>query len=146
MPLFADGLKKIRRNLMDIQAGKRVDIVRIGVFTEAQLRLINDRRNERGHLPLKAVIVFVGRHLHRSRCDEVGYCIEEVLLQISSAFGDDCDVECGRGTVLVNRRERIDSLGNKIRDEAVFECTQKHPFAELWSVIPRGDGKNHTQK
>jgi|GEM_PF-2547307 len=36
---------------------------------------------------------------------------------------------------------RVDAGGNLIYDEAVFECTGNFPFAHLFSVIPRGDGR-----
>lgn len=146
MPLFADGLKKIRNNLLQIEAGERPKMVRIGVFTEVQLRLINERRNEDELLPIDPVIVFVGRHLHKGRCQDDGYTIEEVLVQIESAFSEDSVVDCERGTALRNDQGRTDKEGHCIKDEAVFECSQKHPSPELWSVIPRGDGKGHSRK
>jgi hypothetical protein len=146
VPLFADGLKKIRSNLLQIEAGERPKLVKIGVFTKTQLQLINERRLEDELLPIEGVILFRGRHLYDSRCAEDGYSIEEVVEQIQSALDKDSVVDCERGTALISPKDRIDKAGNVIRDEAVFECTQKHPSPELWSVIPRGDGKNHFKK
>lgn len=146
MPLFADGLKKIRLNLHRIAAGERPKVVKIGVFTEAQLDQINEKRKEIDLKPIKAVILFFGRHLYQSRCKSDGYTIEDVLVQIESAFSVDSLVDCERGTALVSQRDRDDRNGKKIRDEAVFECTQRHPNPELYSIIPRGDGKNPHRK
>ena len=146
MPLFADGLKKIRNNLLQIEAGERPKRVRIGVFTGTQLMLINEKRELQELQPIEGVIVFVGRHLHKSRCVNDAYSIEEVIEQIQCAFSEDSIVDCERGTALVSSKDRIDKAGNRIRDEAVFECTQKYPSPELWSVIPRGDGKKHLRK
>lgn len=147
MPLFADGLKKIRNNLHKIEAGERPQMARIGIFTETQLKFINEKRSEDGLLPIEAVILFVGRHLYKSRCVEDGYTIEEVMLQIENAFAEDSIVNCDRGTALVSSKDRDDGNGHRsIRDEAVFECTQKHPNPELYSIIPRGDGKGAHRK
>lgn len=147
MPLFADGLKKIRQNLLRIEAGERPKVVKIGVFTEMQLALINESRKQINLKPINGVILFAGRHLYNSRCIEDGYTIEDVILQIESAFSEDSAVNTARGTALVSSRDRDDGKGHKnIRDEAVFECTQKHPNPELWSIIPRNDGKGHHRK
>jgi hypothetical protein len=147
VPLFADGLKKIRQNLFRIEVGERPKVVKIGVFTEAQLSLINESRAEIDLKPIKGVILFVGRHLYTSRCTEDGYTIEEVIVQIESAFCEDSTVNTNRGTALISSRDRDDGKGHpNIRDEAVFECTQKHPNPELWSIIPRNDGKGYHRK
>ena len=59
MPLFADGLKKIRGNLEQIQNGERPKMVKIGVFTSDQLTYINQQRAEEELAPIEAVIVFI---------------------------------------------------------------------------------------
>jgi len=42
--------------------------------------------------------------------------------------------------VLRNPDQRMDHNGIFVNDEAVFECSGRHPYAELYSVIPEGDG------
>jgi hypothetical protein len=42
-------------------------------------------------------------------------------------------------SAIKNPTERADRYGNQVRDEAVFECSTKHPRAELFSVVARGD-------
>lgn len=139
MPLFADGLRKIERNLRAIARGERVSPVKIGRFTDDQLTCINQLRNDESFAPIDPVILFIGKHLFKSRCEKDGYTIEEVLVQISSVFVDEAEVLEGLSTVLRSRAVRIDFRGCLVRDEAVFECTQRHPHAELLSVIPKGD-------
>lgn len=146
MPLFADGLKKIRKNLTSLHAGERPKMENIGKFTPEQLKQINDLRVEDGLEPIADVIVFIGKHLYNSRCVGDGYSIEEVIVQVQSAFSSESVVRCEPNTVLANPVHREDGKGNTIQDEAVFECTQRHPFPELWSVIPKGDGRHPRKK
>jgi hypothetical protein len=40
-----------------------------------------------------------------------------------------------------NPNKRLDHDGIPVNDEVVFECTGKYPYATLFSVIPRGDGR-----
>lgn len=40
-----------------------------------------------------------------------------------------------------NLNKRKDYNGKLVNDEAVFECTARYPYAELYSVIPKGDGR-----
>lgn len=42
-------------------------------------------------------------------------------------------------TVLRNPMRREDGYGAQVHDEAVLECTSKHPNAIVFSVIPKGD-------
>ena len=42
-------------------------------------------------------------------------------------------------------REWTDN-GNLVHDEAVFECTGRYPYADLYSVIPKGDGRPRLKK
>jgi len=142
LPLFADGLRKIRRNLVQLQTGDRPKIVKIGFFTPGQLAQINQARASEGFRPLLPEIVFRGQHLYRSRCEGDGYTIDSVLEQIRSAYSDESIVEFSTGSSLLrNPNKRIDHNGYLVNDEAVFECTGRYPYADLLSVIPRGDGK-----
>jgi len=142
LPLFADGLKKIRKNLETVQSGQRPKLVRVGFFTREQIEKINLDRQSKGHPPLEPEIVFHGRHLYESRCVRNGYGIEEVLCQIESAFSTDSIANfLPPSSTLSNPKKREDRRGNQVNDEAVFECTSRHPYADLFSVIPRGDGR-----
>jgi hypothetical protein len=144
MPLFADGLKKIRKNLLDAQSGRRPRLDRIGFFTREQLAAINAAREAKGFAALDLYIVFRGKHLYDSRCIADGYSIEEVLEQVQSAFSEGAVVMfTPPSSILRNPIKRVDRNGCLVNDEAVFECTSQHPYAELYSVIPRGDGKKH---
>jgi hypothetical protein len=68
LPLFADGLKKIRNSLLLVQAGKPSPFVKIGTFTAEQLKLINKQRADELD-PIEAVIILNGKHLYKSRCN-----------------------------------------------------------------------------
>jgi hypothetical protein len=142
MILFADGLKKIRRNLEEAHAGLRPKAVGIGKFTLEELKQINSVRTARGFSPLQPKVIFHGFHLYKSRCVENDYTIEQVMIQIASALCEASLLEPSHASlVLRNPNGRIDEAGKFVHDEAVFECTGHFPFADLFSVIPRGDGK-----
>jgi hypothetical protein len=85
MILFADGLKKIRRNLEEARAGLRPKAVGIGKFTEEELKRINRARTGRGFAALEPKEIFHGAHLYKSRCVENDYTIEQVMIQIENA-------------------------------------------------------------
>jgi hypothetical protein len=147
VPLFADGIRKIRKCLELVAAGKRSPYVKIGVFTPDQLGAINAIREEDEMEPIEAIIVCDGKHLYRSRCIKDGYSIDEVVEQTEIAF--ESATEAGRGgwsTILRNPGTRIGKEGHIVKDELVFECHQKHPNAALFSVIPRGDGRGPEAK
>jgi hypothetical protein len=147
LPLFADGLKKIRTNLIKVQAGERPKLVKVGILSPGQLEIINKRRSERGWEPIGPTVVFLGKHMYDSRCTKDGYSIDELLVQIESAFSDGSTVLCERASAaLRNPVARDDGRGHHVHDEAVFECTARYPSAELYSVAPKGDGKAPHQK
>jgi hypothetical protein len=147
VPLFADGIRKIRKSLELVAAGKKSPYVKIGAFTPDQLGSINAMRKEDEMEPIEAIIVCDGKHLYKSRCVKDGYSIDDVVEEIALAF--ELAIEAARGgwsTVLRNPGTRIGKEGHIIKDELVFECHQKHPNAALFSVIPRGDGRGPEQK
>lgn len=146
MPLFADGLRKIRNSLLLVQAGESSPFVKIGAFTAEQLKMINEQRAQEELAPIDGIIIFNGKHLYRSRCIENGYSIEEILEQIQSAFCPTAEVSHDFSTVIRNPVERIDRDGKAVKDEAVFECSERHPSPILLSVIPRGDGRRKIKK
>jgi hypothetical protein len=78
LPLFADGLRKIRHNLTQVQSGERPKAVKVGFFTSEQIAQINEARTSRGFPALLPEIVFHGMHLFKSRCAKDGYSIDDV--------------------------------------------------------------------
>ena len=147
MPLYADGLRRIRHNLVQAQSGLRPRTVKIGFFTPEQLTQINEARAARGFLLLLPEIVFHGAHLYKSRCVRDGYTIDQVLEQIQSAFSDSSEVNfSASSSIMRNPNRRMDHNGNLVHDEAVFECTGRYPHADLFSVIPKGDGRPRLKK
>jgi hypothetical protein len=151
MPLCENAERLIRSNLELAARGKRPSLVVVGYLTKSQLDAINADRCERTPPlePIEAEIVFDGRHMHKSRCEENGYTIDEVIEQIISAVSDTAEFfPEGRMTTITATVERLDDLGNRVIDRAVFECSQRHPRPELFSVIPKGDrirpGKKRT--
>jgi hypothetical protein len=147
VPLFADGIKKIRQCLELAAAGNRSPYVKIGAFTPDQLMAINALREEENLEPIEPVIVCDGKHLYNSRCVKDGYSIDDVVEQTELAFKLATDAErSGWSTVLRNPATRIDKEGNSIKDEIVFECHRRHPNASLFSVIPKGDGRGPSVK
>ena len=84
--------------------------------------------------------------MYESRCIADGYTIDEVVEMVSAAFNDEARVAPGWSTVLISLKTRVNNAGLSVRDEAVFECHGRLPHPELRTVIPRGDGKDHSKK
>jgi hypothetical protein len=125
-----------------MHAGRRPKAVGIGKFTEEELKQINGARTAKGFSPLQPKVIFHGAHPYKSRCVENGYSIDHVMIQIESALCEASLLEPSHvSLVLRNPNGRTDEGGKCVHDEAVFECTGRFPFADLFSVIPRGDGK-----
>jgi hypothetical protein len=139
MPLFENALDAIRANLEALDRKEKVKLVSIGTLTDSQFTTINRYRIEHGLPEISNEVVFIGSHIHKSRIVKDGYSIEDVLDQIVSAFEPNSTVINGKMTAIKNPTNRADRYGNQVRDEAVFECSSKHPRAELFSVVPRGD-------
>ena len=154
MGLNQDAERLIRSNLelaakwfaLERAARPRQPIVRIGELSEAQLTTINQQRQEEELPPVVAEVLFDGRHMYESRCIEDGYTIDEVIEMVSVAFNDQARVASGWSTVLISPTTRVNKAGKSIRDEAVFECNGRLPHPELRTVVPRGDGKDHSKK
>jgi hypothetical protein len=147
MPLYADGLKKIRRNLLQAQSGQKPWVVKVGFFTPEQITQINEARTSMGFPALRPEILFHGSHLFKSRCVENPYTIDQVLVQIQSALSDASVVDPSRPSVVIrNPNKRMDHNGILVNDEAVFECSGREPFADLYSVFPNGDGLKQKPK
>jgi hypothetical protein len=147
LPLYADGLRKIRRNLTQVQSGVRPWVAKIGFFTPEQLIQINEARVSMGFPALLPEILFHGTHLYNSRCVGNGYSIDQVLEQIQSALSDAAVVDSSRSSlVLYNPNKRMNQDGMLVTDRAVFECTGRYPYADLYSVVPEGDGRVKPRK
>jgi hypothetical protein len=147
LPLFADGLRKIRRNLLQVQSGKKPRVMKIGFFTPKQIAQINEARISMGFPALRPEILFHGRHLYDSRCVKDHYTIDQVLEQIVSAFSDAAVVDPSRPSVVLrNPNKRMDHNGMLVNDEAVFEYSGREPYANLYSVVPVGDGLKQKPK
>ena len=84
-------------------------------------------------------IVFIGRHIYASRSKD-GYTIDDMVVQIESALSSASVVFANpKMTAMANPQARPDGYGNRVHDRAIFECTQRKPRTELFSVIPKGD-------
>jgi hypothetical protein len=130
MPLYASGLRKIRSNLLQIEAGQKPFIVAVGFFTPEQLCQINAARISSGFPALRPEIKFHGGHLYRSRCLKDSYTVDQVIEQIESAFSKESVVDSSRrSVVLYNPTPRMDREGNLVTDKVVFECTGMYPYA-----------------
>jgi nucleoid DNA-binding protein len=140
LPLAIDAPERIRENLLAISRGEKVKIITIGTFTIPQFVEINTVRASLDLHPLEFnEIIFMGRHLHKSRCAD-GYSVEDMLTQIESALCSDAEVSMNKFmSCLQNPAGREDGYGNIVYDRAVFEMTARKPRAELFSVMPKGD-------
>jgi hypothetical protein len=142
MPLYQNALTLIRENLEAIERGGKVKPVAIGTLTPEQLAAINASRAvlRFPQPPVIAEILFLGRHLYNSRIAQDGYTIEDVLDQITAAVdAASTFLPTQKATVIQNHGGRLDRYGNRVQDQAIFECTARHPRPELLSVIPKGD-------
>jgi hypothetical protein len=91
-------------------------------------------------------IVFIGRHFYASRAKD-GYTIGDMWTQIKAALSAESVVFANpKMTALESPVGRADGYGNTVHDRAIFECTQRKPRAELFSVIPKGDSQKPTTK
>jgi hypothetical protein len=150
MPVFSDALSLIRANLEELRKGNRVRLVAVGTLTEAQLDAINQERAAASarwtsesprYPPMVAEVVFMGRHVYESRIVRDGYTVNDVVEQIASAMDSAAVVlKVPTMTAMENPSPRADRYGNSVRDRIVFECSARHPRAEIYSVIPKGDG------
>ena len=154
MPLYPSAKALLRTNLelaaawfaAERTGRRKPPATRIGRLSDAQLSEINEHRLSEDVQPIIAEVLFDGRHLYQSRCLEDGYTIEEVIEMVKMTFVDTATVALGWSTVLRSATTHVNSVGATVRHELVFECTGKLPHPELLSVVPRGDGKDHTKK
>ena len=143
MPLHDGAIDRIRRQLEDIQRGRRVDIIVIGALTDEQHACICDFRRSRRLPDVESKeLAYLGRHHFESRVAQ-GYCIEDLLMQLAAATASDAEVHAvGKMTSLRSRHDRDDGHGCRVRDRAILELTARKPRVEVFSVIPTGDGRS----
>eukprot|EP01133_Synstelium_polycarpum_P003972 gene3972-4597_t len=140
--LYANAKALIRENLNALDQGKTVTGVVIGKFTQDQFTAINAHKELIGLPKLESPeIIFIGSHLYKSRITKDRYTVDDVMKQIESALMDTSIVLPTNMTAIQSITRRQDGYGNNVKDEAVFECTQKKPRAELYSVVPKQDHK-----
>jgi hypothetical protein len=141
MPLNHNAKDILRVSMKLLAQGDKPLVVTIGVLTAVQHAAITEYRTKHG-LPglISPEVVFLGRHLYKSRAIKDGYSIDDILDQIESAMSDTAiAIATHKMTALKSISVRNDRYGNQIFDEAIFELTQRRPKAELYSVIPKGD-------
>jgi hypothetical protein len=150
VPLYPHAVDLIRTNLEQVAAGKRVTAIAIGWLTPDQLRAINEHRlSQNAELTaIVAEVIFIGGHIYRSRCERDGYTMDDVIDQITSAMDASSNLVGNLPMQAIeNPSPRADRYGNLVHDRAVFECMTRHPRAELFSVMPKGDrNRPGTQK
>lgn len=141
MPLYTNAIVLIKANLIAISNGLRAQYQEIGFFTETQFSELNNYQEKLKLPKLESnKILYLGRHHYNRRCNDDGYEINDLILQIISALDEtSVIVSSPRMTTMENRTLRNDGYGNSIRDVAVFELSAKKPKAELYSLIPKGD-------
>jgi hypothetical protein len=130
-----------------VQSGQKPCVAKVGYFTPEQITQINKARISMGFPALRPEILFHGSYLFDSRCVKNLYTIDQVLEQIQSALSDASVVDPARPSVVIrNPNKRMDHNGILVNDEAVFECSGRKPFADLYSVVPNGDGLKQKPK
>jgi len=141
MALYPDAAEKITRQLEALARGERVKLIPIAALTDTQLSVLNRDRVALGQTPLVAEVVFLGRHIYNSRIVKDGYEIADVVQQIRAALDDSAEMRPSAPLMshMLSTTKREDGYGNWVRDKAVFECMERHPRPELYSVMPKGD-------
>jgi hypothetical protein len=133
MPLNDNAARLIRENLEAIKSGGRGRLVVIGTLTPEQLAILNAEQARRNFPPMVADVLFVGRHVYKSRCIGNGYTIDDVIEQITGAMHEGSIVNTAtKMNVLISQIVRVDAYGNQITEKAVLECTARHPSPELF--------------
>lgn len=141
MALYDGAEQLIALQLEALARGERVRLIAIGSLTSTQLSVLNRDRATLGQAPLVAEVVFLGRHIYNSRVIKDGYSISDVIRQIKSALDDSAVMRPSAPmmSAMLTTTKREDGYGNWVRDKAVFECMDRHPRPELYSVMPKGD-------
>lgn len=143
-PLKPGALGEARTLLEALQRGDRAKPIDIGSLTPEQFQAINDARGQFGMPQFESPDVFYkGTHHYNSRVTQQDppYSIDDLLQQIQSGMSDQSVVTTGgRSPVLQNPVPRINESGASVNDAAVLNSSPSGK-PELFSVIPRGDGR-----
>lgn len=142
MPMYDGILDQLREQLARIISGERVPLIEIGRLTDEQHAELNRLREGRSLPGAESPgIVYIGRHHVESRCAQ-GYVIDDLILQLAASIAADAEpVFMGKMASLRSRHARDDGHGCLVRDQAVLEMTARKPRIEVFSVIPKGDGR-----
>jgi hypothetical protein len=147
MVLLNGALDQICAQLEKISAGEKVGPITIGHLLPQQVEMLNSFRSSLKLSHVGSELIFVGRHIHKSRILGDSYCVADVRCQLESALGITSVIHITpRGSTLLRSAiYRNDGFGNSVRDEAVLELSGRTPLIEVFSVIPKGD-KNKPPK
>jgi len=141
MPIDPNAVHAIREHLCRIANGEKPRIITIGELTPEQLEAICAERRRLGLPELESPeLVYLGRHHYESRSVD-GYTVEDMILQLQSSLSPLSQVQATiKMTAMQNLDLRADGYGSAVADRAVLELTARKPRAEVYSVIPKGDG------
>ncbi|MBN3853828.1 hypothetical protein G3N59_10590 [Paraburkholderia sp. Ac-20340] len=143
-PVKPGALADARTLLEALQSGQRAKPIELGSLTADQLQAINDARGRLGQPQFTSPDVFYkGTHHYNSRVTDQDppYSIDDMLQQIQSGLSDQSVVvNGGRSPVLQNPNARVNESGVPVNDAAVLNSSPSGK-PELFSVIPRGDGR-----
>ena len=115
MPLHINAPEIIRRNLEQIRDGQRTRLVLIGSLTAEQLAVLNAFRLGHGLEPMIDEVLFLGRHLCKSRSKD-NYSIDDMLDQIASGMASTSIMRCSlKMSGMQNPQPRQDRYGNQVR-------------------------------
>lgn len=142
MPLHDGAAANIRHQLQEIAQGHRVSLIVIGCLTESQHRQLREFRAERGLTGGESPeIVYLGKHHYESRAKQ-GYTVNDMVQQIEWGISATSEpFYRGSMTSIWSIAFRDDGYGKRVRDQAIFELSARKPRVELYSVIPKGDGR-----
>lgn len=141
MVLLPNALDTICAQLTQLSQGQRVPIITVGQLRADQVDLLNKLRSSLNLEPVNGELVFLGRHIYQRRIVDDGYSIPEVRLMLEMALHPHSVVHITSrsSTIIQSATFRDDAYGNRVRDEVVFELSNRTPRVEILSVIPRGD-------
>ncbi len=86
MPLYSNAERVIRENLAAASQGIKPQTVTIGELSATQLLSWNTVRVKNHLSAVDGTVFFRGTHIYQSRIVRDGYTVDDVVLQIKSAF------------------------------------------------------------
>lgn len=142
MPLNTNSKQLIMQQLNKIYNNEPVRLISIGFLTNAQFEQLKEFKRSVGHtIPGSAELVYLGKHHYNSRVVKDNYSCLDLYLQIEAALSEDSIIKVEtRMTAIQSIHPRSDGYGNtKIKDTVILELQSRHPRAEVFSAIPKGD-------